>query len=214
MEEAACQIISSQPQIISLQPDSLADIFDDVRRIAKGLGVVPVGEMMVDQLKGRMDVVAAKARELSNKPRVALVEWIEPTMAGGNWMPELIEMAGGINLFGEAGKHSPWMNWEDLVAAEPDIIVVSPCGFDIKRTMEENAPHLRSQRIRRIEGCEIRQCVRRRRQSVFQSSWPARSRSHSRCSQKCCIPTNSNSPTKVSAGFAISEIWLPIKIRT
>ncbi len=137
VEEAACQIITSQPQIISLQPDSLADIFDDVRRIAKGLGVVPVGEMMVDQLKGRMDVVATKARELPNKPRVALVEWIEPMMAGGNWMPELIEMAGGINLFGEAGKHSPWMNWEDLVAAEPDIIVVSPCGFDIKRTMEE-----------------------------------------------------------------------------
>lgn len=137
VEEAACQIITSKPQIISLQPDSLADIFDDVRRIAKGLGVVPVGEMMVDQLKGRMDVVATKARELKDKPRVALVEWIEPMMAGGNWMPELIEMAGGINLFGEAGKHSPWMKWEDLVASEPDIIVVSPCGFDIKRTMEE-----------------------------------------------------------------------------
>ncbi len=137
VEEAACQIITSKPQIISLQPDSLADIFDDVRRIAKGLGVVPVGEMMVDQLKGRMDVVAKKAKELKEKPRVALVEWIEPMMAGGNWMPELIEMAGGINLFGEAGKHSPWMNWEDLVASDPDIIVVSPCGFDIKRTMEE-----------------------------------------------------------------------------
>lgn len=137
VEEAACQIITSKPQIISLQPDSLADIFDDVRRIAKGLGVVPVGEMMVEQLKGRMDVVAKKASELKDKPRVALVEWIEPMMAGGNWMPELIEMAGGINLFGEAGKHSPWMNWEDLVAADPDIIVVSPCGFDIKRTMEE-----------------------------------------------------------------------------
>ena len=137
VEEAACQIISSNPQIISLQPDSLADIFEDVRRIAKGLGVVPVGEMMVEQLKGRMDVVAQKARALPNKPRVALVEWIEPMMAGGNWMPELIDMAGGINLFGEAGKHSPWMNWEDLVAAEPDIIIVSPCGFDIDRTMQE-----------------------------------------------------------------------------
>lgn len=137
VEEAACQMISSNPQIISLQPDSLADIFEDVRRIAKGLGVVPVGEMMVEQLKGRMDVVAQKARALPNKPRVALVEWIEPMMAGGNWMPELIDMAGGINLFGEAGKHSPWMNWEDLVAAEPDIIIVSPCGFDIDRTMQE-----------------------------------------------------------------------------
>lgn len=137
VEEAACQIISSNPQIISLQPDSLADIFEDVRRIAKGLGVVPVGEMMVAQLKSRMEAVSQKARALPNKPRVALVEWIEPMMAGGNWMPELIDMAGGTNLFGEAGKHSPWMNWEDLVAAEPDIIIVSPCGFDIERTMQE-----------------------------------------------------------------------------
>lgn len=137
VEEAACQIITSNPLIISLQPDSLADIFEDVRRIAKGLGVIPVGEMMVAQLKSRMEAVAQKARALKSKPRVALVEWIEPMMAGGNWMPELIEMAGGINLFGEAGKHSPWMNWEDLVAAEPDIIIVSPCGFDIERTMQE-----------------------------------------------------------------------------
>lgn len=137
VEEAACQIISSNPQIISLEPNSLSDIFDDIRRIAKGLGVVPVGEMMVQQLKERMEVVAEKARALPNKPRVALVEWIEPMMAGGNWMPELIEMAGGINLFGEAKKHSPWMKWEELVAADPDVIIVSPCGFDIKRTMEE-----------------------------------------------------------------------------
>jgi len=144
VEEAACEIISSNPQIISLQPDSLADIFEDVRRIAKGLGVVPVGEMMVAQLKSRMDAVAQKARALADKPRVALVEWIEPMMAGGNWMPELIDMAGGINLFGEAGKHSPWMNWEDLVSADPDVIIVSPCGFDIERTMQEM--HLISER--------------------------------------------------------------------
>jgi iron complex transport system substrate-binding protein len=58
-------------------------------------------------------------------------------MAGGNWMPELIAMAGGLNLFGEAGKHSPWMTWEELVAADPDIIFVAPCGFDISRTLED-----------------------------------------------------------------------------
>ena len=58
-------------------------------------------------------------------------------MAGGNWMPELVEMAGGVNLFGEAGKHSPWMTWDELAAKDPDIIFVSPCGFDIPRTLEE-----------------------------------------------------------------------------
>ena len=58
-------------------------------------------------------------------------------MAAGNWTPELIEMAGGVNLFGEAGQHSPWMTWEQLVAADPDVIVIAPCGFDMKRTEEE-----------------------------------------------------------------------------
>ena len=58
-------------------------------------------------------------------------------MAAGNWTPELIGMAGGVNLFGEAGKHSPWMTWEALVAAEPDVIVIAPCGFDLARTERE-----------------------------------------------------------------------------
>ena len=72
-----------------------------------------------------------------SNPSVAYIEWIDPLMAGGNWMPELVEMAGGVNLFGEAGKHSPWMTWEELVAKDPDIMFVSPCGFDIQRTLQE-----------------------------------------------------------------------------
>src|SRR5262249_8925753 len=70
-------------------------------------------------------------------PRVACIEWVEPLMAIGNWMPELVEMAGGVNLFGEAGKHSPWMTWEELAAKDPDVIVVMPCGFDIARTRRD-----------------------------------------------------------------------------
>src|SRR5262249_58238777 len=77
-----------------------------------------------------------KARTAQSRPTVACVEWIEPLMAAGNWAPELVEMAGGVNLFGETGKHSPWMSWEELVAADPDAIFISPCGFDIARTME------------------------------------------------------------------------------
>ena len=59
-------------------------------------------------------------------------------MAAGNWTPELIEMAGGVNLFGEAGKHSPWMTWEELAAADPDVIVIAPCGFDLARKVNRN----------------------------------------------------------------------------
>jgi iron complex transport system substrate-binding protein len=71
------------------------------------------------------------------RPRVACIEWLEPLMAAGNWTPELIEMAGGVNLFGEAGKHSPWMTWEVLAAADPDVVLIAPCGFDLARTERE-----------------------------------------------------------------------------
>ena len=71
------------------------------------------------------------------KPRVAFIEWVEPLMAGGNWMPELIDAAGGHNLFGEAGKHSDWMQWDDLAAADPDVIIVAPCGYGLERCLEE-----------------------------------------------------------------------------
>jgi iron complex transport system substrate-binding protein len=88
-----------------------------------------------------MNAVAEQARALAPKPAVACIEWIEPLMAAGNWMPELVEMAGGVNLFGEAGKHSPWMTWEELLAKDPDVVVVLPCGFGLERTRQE-MPHL------------------------------------------------------------------------
>ena len=78
--------------------------------------------------------------ERAHTPRVAVIEWIEPLMAAGNWMPELVEMAGGENLFGEAGKHSPWLELDALVAAEPDVVVVAACGFDLERTRAEMHP--------------------------------------------------------------------------
>jgi len=68
---------------------------------------------------------------------VAIVEWIDPLMAAGNWMPELVAAANGENLFGEAGRHSPWLTMDELVAKDPDVVVVSPCGFDLVRTRKE-----------------------------------------------------------------------------
>src|SRR5216684_3839972 len=71
------------------------------------------------------------------RPRVACVEWIDPLMAAGNWMPELVAMAAGENLFGVAGQHSPWMKFEELAASDPDIILIMPCGFDMERAARE-----------------------------------------------------------------------------
>jgi iron complex transport system substrate-binding protein len=137
VEQAVCQFTSSQPIVVSLEPNALADVWSDIRRVAAALNAPERGEELIAGLRRRMDEIAAKARSARSRPTVACVEWIEPLMAAGNWTPELVEMAGGVNLFGEAGKHSPWMSWEELVAADPDVIVISPCGFDIARTMEE-----------------------------------------------------------------------------
>ena len=136
VELAIARGMKGRPRIVSLQPDSLADIWEDFRRVARALEIPQRGDEVVGALQARM-ALAGKAARPAPPPRVACIEWIEPLMAAGNWTPELIALAGGINLFGEAGKHSPWMTWEQLVAADPDVIVIAPCGFDLARTGQE-----------------------------------------------------------------------------
>jgi iron complex transport system substrate-binding protein len=128
---------SFHPTVVALEPNSLADIWNDIRRVAKACGVETRGEEVIATLARRMQEISTVAGNARHRPRVACIEWLEPLMACGNWVPELVEMAGGENLFGSAGAHSPWMSWEDLVASEPDIIVAMPCGFDLQRTRQE-----------------------------------------------------------------------------
>jgi iron complex transport system substrate-binding protein len=137
VEQAVCEMVSTRPAIVSLEPNALADVWADIERVAVALDAPERGRELNARLQRRMDEITRRAREVAARPSIACVEWIEPLMAAGNWMPELVEMAGGVNLFGEAGKHSPWMTWEEVVRKNPDVIFVSPCGFDIARTMEE-----------------------------------------------------------------------------
>lgn len=135
--DATCQLVSSAPQVVSLHTDALPDLWRDIRKVAAALGDVPAGERLIERLEQRLEILTAQGAAQPHKPRVAYIEWIDPLMAGGNWMPELIERAGGMNLFGRSGTHSPWMQFEELLAADPDVIIVAPCGFDIARTQEE-----------------------------------------------------------------------------
>lgn len=144
VEQAICSLVGSHPRIVSVEPNALADIWNDFRRIAVALEVSDRGEELVLQLQERLAAIRSKTAELAHHPRVACIEWIEPLMAAGNWMPELVAIAGGVNLFGEAGRHSPWMTWEQLVAEDPEVIVVLPCGWDIPRSRGEM--HLLSDR--------------------------------------------------------------------
>jgi len=136
VERAVCAMTGREVQVVALEPNRLGDVWADVRRVAGALGDAPAGEALVDALRRRVLDVAARASALP-RPRVAVIEWIDPLMSAGNWMPELIEMAGGVSAFGTAGVHSPGLEWADVVASDPDVVLVSPCGFTIARTLEE-----------------------------------------------------------------------------
>jgi iron complex transport system substrate-binding protein len=137
VERAVCEGLDSRPQIISLAPRTLSDIWADIARVAEALKAPERGRELLGRLKQRVEAITEKTYTLSERPTVVCIEWIEPLMATGNWMPELIEMAGGVNLFGETGKHSPRITWEQLLEKDPDIILVLPCGFNIQRTRED-----------------------------------------------------------------------------
>jgi iron complex transport system substrate-binding protein len=137
VENAVDQWLGRRPHIVSLAPNSLEDVWADIDRTAQALGVADRGRELVTRLQSRMQAVAAKAQASPTRPTVVCIEWIDPLMAAGNWMPQLVTMAGGENLFGVAGEHAPWMTWEQLRERDPDVIVVMPCGFDISRTRRE-----------------------------------------------------------------------------
>jgi iron complex transport system substrate-binding protein len=137
VERAVCSWLSACPRLVSLAPNGLADVWTSIEQVAEALDAPERGAELICRLQGRINAIAERASRLSWRPTVACIEWIDPLMAAGNWMPELVELAGGVNLFGEAGKHSPWMTWEQLVVRDPDVIVVLPCGFDMDRSRRD-----------------------------------------------------------------------------
>ena len=137
VERALAGSISSRPKLIALEPNALDDIWKGIRQVASACGIASKGDEVVSTLRHRMTQISTRAFQDAHRPRVACIEWHEPLMAAGNWVPELMELANAENLFGKAGLHSPWMNWDELVASDPDVIISLPCGFDLKRTREE-----------------------------------------------------------------------------
>lgn len=139
VDEAICSWLDQPTEIVSLAPNALADVWLDIQRVADALGAPERGRALVAELRGRMAAIAARTANLTYRPTVALIEWIDPLMTAGNWMPELVDMAGGIDLFGQAGQHAPRTSWEQLVVADPEVIIAQPCGFDLPRTRQEMA---------------------------------------------------------------------------
>jgi iron complex transport system substrate-binding protein len=154
VESAVCNWPAA-PRICTLLPNCLEDVFADIQRVADAAGVPERGAALVMQMRNELRAISDRANGWGRKPTVACLEWLDPVMAAGNWMPELVRAAGGINLFGEAGKHSPNLEWSEVVRQDPDIIIAMPCGFDLERTRQEmpaltNRPEWR--RLRAVQN--------------------------------------------------------------
>jgi iron complex transport system substrate-binding protein len=137
VERALSARFSTRPEVVALEPNSLDEIYQDILRLARACGVDDRGKLLVDDIKSEMTEIGSIARATGRRPRVINVEWPEPLMAAGNWIPELTSMLGAENLFGSEGLHSPWMQWDDILNADPDVIVCMPCGYDLQRTRAE-----------------------------------------------------------------------------
>lgn len=128
------------PQLLSLAPDALGDVWGDFGRVGDAADMRTEADAAVEALQARLHALSEQSAGCGERPTVAAIEWIEPLMAAGNWVPELVELAGGRPLFASAGQHSPWLDWADLFAADPDYIIAMPCGYQLPQTLADLDP--------------------------------------------------------------------------
>lgn len=137
VQAAASKVLGKDVQIISLAPKRLEDVWNDVARVGEALGLGMTAQAIANGFRARVGATARRAEVAAAKgrPRVLAIEWIDPVMIGGLWMPDLIELAGGTALIAKAGEHGVVL--EDDVVVEPDVVLVKPCGFDLPTTLSE-----------------------------------------------------------------------------
>jgi iron complex transport system substrate-binding protein len=133
---AFARTLPSRPEVVNLEPERLADVLDDVRRVGRALGVTDRAETVVAALEARM--AALRARVAGRvPPRCALLEWVDPPYRGGHWMPELVELAGATDLLGRVGEKAVATDWETVRTAEPELLILACCGYDVPRTLAD-----------------------------------------------------------------------------
>ncbi|OKH53281.1 cobalamin-binding protein [Calothrix sp. HK-06] len=138
VEKAVANLTNSPPKIISLQPNVLKDVWTDIENVGHVFDVDSL--KVIENLEARVKIVQQRTKGLSATevlPSVACIEWTDPLMVAANWIPELVELAGGRPLFGVTGQDSTQLKWENLIESNPDIVIFMPCGFDLNRTRTE-----------------------------------------------------------------------------
>ena len=130
-------ILAKPPEVISLDPQLLGDIIENIRLVGRATGTEQKADEIASGMQARIEAVAARAAAADTHPSVLHVEWADPLMCGGHWVPEMVELAGGSNTFGDKDTGTFKLEWEEVVARQPEVIVMMPCGFDVKRGLED-----------------------------------------------------------------------------
>ena len=138
--EAVAARLQTRPEVISLDPERLADVLIDLTRLGRATGVEDGAEELLTSLEDRLAAVR-DAVEGADRPRVLALEWLDPPFVGGHWVPEMIELAGGTDTAGEAGARSRTADWDELASAGAEVVVSMPCGWDAPRAREETLEH-------------------------------------------------------------------------
>lgn len=132
----AASSVSSHPRVVSLEPNDIWQVLDSVIQVGELTGCRERADSYVQQLRGRMNAISASPPRVS-RPRTYCMEWLEPPMRAGHWIPEMVELAGGQEAFGNRGTPSTKTSWEEIEAYRPEVVVLMPCGFDLPRTIQE-----------------------------------------------------------------------------
>ena len=135
--QAIQQLTGQQPIVVSLSPYRLLDIWEDILKVGMALGKRERAQKLIIEYQQRLTDLSIKTAAFDVKPKVAIFEWLDPLMGAGNWTPELVTCTGGELIFGEIGQLTPWVTWEELQAADPDVIILSPCGYTLDRAMQD-----------------------------------------------------------------------------
>jgi iron complex transport system substrate-binding protein len=133
----AIRELRRKPEVLSLDPRFLGDVLRDIQRVAVAAGIPERATPLVSGLRRRIESVAERAKKAESRPRVACLEWLEPLYTAGHWVPELVELAGGRDLLAAKGEPSRKISWAQVMKAQPDVLVLMPCGFDVTRTLKE-----------------------------------------------------------------------------
>lgn len=130
------ELARTDVQVCSLKPTKLQDVWDDLKRVGAALGRTAEAEKAAEGLEARCAEIARRSNSLSRRS-VLTVEWLDPVMVGGTWMPELAELAGGEPLVTQPGDHAPTLSYDELADLQPDVVLIKPCGFDLPRSRAE-----------------------------------------------------------------------------